>query len=125
ELSRTLLLDLKMPFEILRSEFDRFGYDLVIEANGVMRHIQLKTVKATGTNARVNIQLALGTKPGGCVVWMVVDPDTLQPVQFLWFGGRPGSALPPLGDREVRHSRGPLRKKKVRPALRRLPKGQF
>ena len=126
ELSRTLLLDLKMPFEVLRSEFDAFGYDLVIEANGVLRHIQLKTMKATGTTAHVGIQLALGDKPGGCVVWLMVDPDTLETGPFLWFGGRPGYALPPLGEREVRHSRAGLSgEKKVRPGLRRIPKGEF
>lgn len=28
ELSRSLLLDMAMPFEVLRSEFDAFGYDV-------------------------------------------------------------------------------------------------
>ena len=126
ELSRTLLLDLKMPFEVLRSEFDAFGYDLVIEANGVLRHIQLKTLKATGATAHVDIQLALGDKPGGCVVWMLVDSDTLAPGPFLWLGGQPSCALPPLGDREVRHSRADATGvKKVRPGLRRVLKGAF
>ena len=126
ELSRTLLLDLKMPFEVLRSEFDAFGYDLVIEANGVLRHIQLKTLKATAATAHVDIQLALGDKPGGCVVWMLVDPHTLAPGPFLWLGGRPGCALPPLGDREVRHSRaGANGVKKIRPGLRRVLKEDF
>ncbi len=126
EISRTLLLDLKMPFEVLRSEFDAFGYDLVIEANGVLRHIQLKTVKAKGATAHVDIQLALGDKPGGCVVWMLVDADTLEPGPFLWLGGQPGCALPPLGSREVRHSRADATGvKKVRPGLRRVLKGAF
>lgn len=125
ELSRTLMLDLKMPFEVLRSEFDAFGYDLVVEANGVLRHIQLKTLRATAKTASVQIQLALGDKPGGCVVWMLVDPETLNPGPFLWLGGRTGCPLPPLGDREVRHSRGHKGDKKVRPGLRRVPKGEF
>lgn len=125
ELSSTLLLDLKMPFELLRSEFDAFGYDLVIEANGVVRHIQLKTLRATAKTAQVDIQLALREKPGGCVVWMLVDPDSLKPGPFLWLGGRPGCPLPPLGDREVKHSRGHKGDKKVRPGLRRIPKGEF
>lgn len=125
ELSRTLMLDLKMPFEVLRSEFDAFGYDLAVEANGVLRHVQLKTLKATAKTAHVDIQLALGEKPGGCIVWMLVDPETLKPGPFLWLGGRPGCPLPPLGDREVRHSRGHKGGKKVRPGLRRVPKGKF
>lgn len=126
ELSRTLLLDLKMPLEVLRAEFDAFGYDLVIEANGVLRHIQLKATRAAGARASVDIQLALANKPGGCVVWLVVDPATFEPGPFLWFGGRAGSALPPLGTREVRHSRADAAgAKKIRPGLRRVPKGAF
>jgi len=126
ELSRSLLLDLAMPFEVLRSEFDAFGYDVVIEANRLLRHIQLKATAATGSRAHVDVQVALADKPGGCVVWVFVDPATLLLGPFLWFGGKPGFPLPPLGDRAVRHSRGDSDgTKKVRAGLRRLPKGSF
>lgn len=126
ELSRTLLLDLKMQFEVLRAEFDAFGYDLVIEANGVLRHVQLKATRASGARASVDVQLALARKPGGCVVWIVVEPDTLEPGSFLWFGGAPGAPLPDTGERAVRHSRADATgEKKVRPGLRRIPKGMF
>ena len=126
ELSRSLILDLKMPFEVLRSEFDAFGYDLVIEANGVLRHIQLKATRASGARASVDVQLALANKPGGCVVWLVVDPATLEPGPFYWFGGRPAAPLPALGERAVRHSRADAAgDKKVRPGLRRIPRGMF
>lgn len=126
ELSRSLLLDLRMPFEVLRSEFDAFGYDVVIEANGLMRHIQLKATIAAGTRAHVDVQLALAEKPGGCVVWIFVDPQTLSLGPYFWFGSEPGRPLPPLGDRAVRHTRGDAGGiKKVRAGLRRLPKGSF
>jgi hypothetical protein len=126
ELSRSLLLDMKMPFEVLRSEFDAFGYDVVIEANRVMRHIQLKATTATGARAHVDVQVALAGKPGGCVVWIFVDPQTLRLGPFLWFGGEPGRPLPSLGERAVRHTRGDAEGlKKVRAGLRRLPKGMF
>lgn len=103
ELSRSLLLDLAMPFEVLRSEFDAFGYDVVIEANRVLRHIQLKATVASGSRAHVDVQLALADKPGGCVVWVFVDRETLRLGPFLWYGGEPGQPLPLLGDRAVRH----------------------
>jgi len=126
ELSRSLLLDLAMPFEVLRSEFDAFGYDIVIEANQVLRHVQLKATTFSGARAHVDVQLALATKPGGCVVWIFVDQETLRLGPFLWFGGEPGLPLPPLGDRPVRHTRGDSAgTKKVRAGLRRLPKGLF
>lgn len=74
DLSRTLLLDLKLPFEVLRGEFDANGYDVVIEAAGLLRHIQLKATVSDGKRANVDIQLSLAEKPGGCVIWMFVDP---------------------------------------------------
>lgn len=126
ELARCLVLDLGLPFEVLRAEFDAFGYDLAIEANRVLRHVQLKATTAEGKRAHVDVQLALAEKPGGCVVWIFVDPRTLVLGPFLWFGGPPGQPLPDLGERAVRHTRGDAAgQKKMRSGLRRLPKGMF
>ncbi|MBJ7437601.1 MAG: hypothetical protein JHD35_01065 [Sphingopyxis sp.] len=126
ELSRHLLLDLGQPFEVLRPEYDAFGYDVVVQVGAAMRHIQLKATTASGARAHVDVQLALAQKPGGCVVWMFVDPTTLALGPFLWFGGAVGQPLPPLGDRAVRHTRGDADGvKKVRSGLRRLPRGEF
>lgn len=126
DLSRTLLLDLETPFEVLRAEFDANGYDVVIEAAGLLRHVQLKATAATGRRAHVDINLSLAEKPGGCVVWIFVDPQTLSLGPFLWFGGAAGQRLPSLGEREVRHTRGDATgAKKVRSGLRRVPKGEF
>lgn len=126
ELSRALLLDLGTPFEVLRAEFDASGYDVAIEARGYLRHVQLKATASTGRRASVDVQLALADKPGGCVVWIYVDPQTLALGPFFWFGGGAGQPLPPLGDREVKHSRGDATgAKKVRAGLRRLPRGAF
>lgn len=126
ELSKALLLDLKLPFEVLRAEFDANGYDVVIEAGSVLRHVQLKATATTGRRAHVDVQTALSEKPNGCVVWLFVDPDSLALGPFLWFGRDAGRRMPSLGDREVRHSRGDASgEKKVRSGLRRLPKGEF
>lgn len=40
-------------YELLRSDRDLTGYDLVIDANGFTRHIQLKTQIAGGKAAEV------------------------------------------------------------------------
>lgn len=77
ELSKALLLDLSVPFEVLRSEFDANGYDIVVEARGIVRHIQLKLTRVGGKRRNVDINLALADKPSGCVVWMMADPATL------------------------------------------------
>lgn len=126
ELSKALLLEMGMPFEVLRAEFDAFGYDVVIEAGGIMRHIQLKATRRTGARGHVDVQLALTRKPGGCVVWIFVDPASLTLGPFLWLGGSHGQPLQELGDRPTRNSRPNSRgEKKVRAGHRRVSKGTF
>src|SRR5262245_17978717 len=92
--------------EVLRAEVDRGGYDLVLEANGVRRYLQLKASHARAKAREVKINTNLARKPGGCVIWMRYDPMTLQLGPFLWFGGKPGQALPSLGEKIGRHTKG-------------------
>ncbi len=68
----------------------------------------------------------LARKPSGCVLWIWFDPDTMDLGPFLWFGGRPGEPLPPLGDRVGKHTKGDRTGLKAeRPNIRILAKGQF
>lgn len=92
-------------FEVLRTDVDRDGYDLVVEANGTMRHIQLKALVAGGRRGSVTVSTSLASKQSPCVVWMVYDPATLTPISFRWFGGFPGFGMPQLGDQVARHTR--------------------
>lgn len=112
--------------EVLRAEYDGAGYDLVLEADGMLRHVQLKAMRADGKRAHVDINMELANKPSGCVVWMLIDPETFTTAQYRWFGGRPGEPLPPLGDRAVRHTKSDSQGVKTeRPGLRQLPKSRF
>lgn len=80
--------------EVLRSEFDAHGYDLVMGRGPVVRHIQFKTgVRAKP--APVSIGRALADKPSGCVIWISVTLG-LDLGPFWWFGGEPGEPLPDL-----------------------------
>ena len=99
-------------FELLRTDCDRDGYDLVIEANGVIRHIQLKGQVLGGAAREITAHVNLATKPSACIIWMTYDPLTMRPVSYRFFGNPPGEKIPPLGDRIATHSRG---KKKQRP----------
>lgn len=113
-------------FEVLHAESDNAGYDIVIEANGVVRHIQLKSMVSGGRRARINVHQALSNKPSGCVIWIIYNLEDLSAQQFLWFGGKAGEPLPDIGDRVVKHSRANAKGVKgVRPALRNVPKGWF
>jgi len=80
--------------EVLRSEFDAHGYDLVMGRGSVVRHIQFKT-GIRSKPAPVSVGRALADKPSGCVIWICVTLD-LDLGPFWWFGGAPGEALPDL-----------------------------
>jgi hypothetical protein len=60
-----------MDVEVLRSEFDAGGYDLVMSRRKVTRHIQFKSVMVDGKAARTSISMKLMEKPSGCVIWIV------------------------------------------------------
>lgn len=115
-----------MDMDILRSHTDRSGYDILLEANDVERHIQLKSsfVGAKTSTQKINVRLA--AKPSGCVVWVRFNLDTFEIAEFLWFGSAPGESLPPLGDRIAKHTKGDkFGHKAERTNVRILNKGQF
>lgn len=113
--------------EILSPEVDNSGYDIVLECNGVLRYIQLKSSFIGSKTARQNLNLRLAQKPGGCVVWMYFDAETLDLGPFYWFGGEPGGQFPDISDLKVaRHSKGDASGvKNERANIRVLPKGRF
>jgi hypothetical protein len=77
--------------EVLRSEFDAHGYDLVMSRGTIVRHIQFKA-STRRKPLRVSLSRSLFDKPSGCVIWIQVSPD-LQLEQFYWLGGNPGKPL--------------------------------
>ena len=119
-----------LTVEVLRSEVDALGCDLVLDCNGILRHIQLKTSKPESRTARQKVNAALGTKPGGCVVWILRHEDpTIKRMRlsYRFFGGAPGKPLPSLAKFKVaKHTKGDASgRKKERPGIRVVPKGAF
>lgn len=116
--------------EVLRSEVDSYGYDLVLECNGILRHVQLKSSKEDGKTRRHNVNVALATKPGGCVVWILREEDLeicrMKPT-YLFFGNAAGLPLPSLDRFKVaKHSKGDAHGSKIeRPAIRVVLKTHF
>jgi hypothetical protein len=112
--------------EILRSEFDRGGYDLVADFGSVTRHIQLKCSRIEGDTREQTVSLNLSAKASGCIVWIIVDDD-LNFQHFLWFGSAPGEPLPDIHGMPVaKHSKGDSKGVKLeRPNLRKVPKNEF
>lgn len=112
--------------EVLRAEVDKGGYDVVLEANGILRHIQLKASHKTARTREVGINIALARKRSGCVIWMLFDPEKMELGPFLWFGGEPGAPLPDLGDRIGKHSKADSKGTKAkRPNIRQLRRSRF
>src|SRR6202051_2842205 len=98
--------------EVLKSEVDRGGYDVVLESNGIIRHIQLKSSFRGSKVREVDVSTKLLRKPGGCILWLEFDRETLAIERFYWFGGKAGNGLPNLGERISRHSKGNSKGKK-------------
>ena len=116
----------RCDIEVANSEVDSKGYDLIVEAEGILWHIQLKSTMLGGKAANQKIHQSLSSKPSGCVVWMFFDDVSLQVDHYLFFGGAPGEKLPSLGDKVAKHTKGNADGKKLeRPMIRQLPKGSF
>lgn len=126
EILKTLWLGGVHDVEVLRSEVDDWGYDLVIECNGFIRHVQLKSTHHLGKASRQNINIKIATKPSGCVVWMIFNKNSLQLGPFRWLGGLPGQPIPSLGDKIARHTKGNSEGVKLeRPNIRVINKRKF
>ncbi len=127
EIMRLLWLRGISQFEVLQPQVDDSGYDLVLEANGVVRHVQLKSSFHSAKTAKAKASLKLHAKPSACVVWVRFNPHTMELGPFLWFGGAPGKRIPNLrGFGVARHTRGNAQGiKKERPGQRVIPKSRF
>ena len=112
--------------EVLKSEVDRGGYDLVLESNGIIRHVQLKSSFAGSKVREVDVSTKLVGKPCGCILWLEFDRETLAIERFYWFGGSAGAPLPNLGLPVSRHSKGNSEgEKNERPVHRVVTRGRF
>ncbi len=111
--------------EVLRSEFDAHGYDLVMARGPIVRHIQFKTGQTKKPGA-VSVSQALAQKPSGCVIWIRVS-NHLDMGPFFWFGGEPGEPLPSIDQfpspRRPTHNKDGVRP--LRKNHRSVPSGSF
>lgn len=126
ELLKALWTSGRRDIEVLRTEVDASGYDIVFECNGVGRHVQLKSSHRQAKTKSVNISLALARKPSGCIIWMEFDASTLELGPFHWLGDKPGKPVILVGYRSALHTRrGRGGVKHVRPGLCSVPRKKF
>ena len=113
--------------EVLKPEVDNAGYDIVLEDNNIIRHIQLKASKVGGKTSRQTIHTKLLEKPSGCMIWILFDEVTLDFHSFYYFGSIANTPLPSLDNlKTARHTRGNASGyKSERPNIRVINKGDF
>ncbi len=116
--------------EVLRSEIDTSGYDVVIECNSILRHIQLKSSSSDAKASFQKVNIALGEKPSGCVIWLFREQnsDTRRMLlAYRFFGSGPGRRLPSLQEfKTAKHTKGnAIGKKTERKNIRKVPKSKF
>ena len=127
ELLKLSWLDGSCSLEVAKPEVDNQGYDLIVEDNGIIRHIQLKTSHLEAKTARQKVHIGLASKPSGCIVWIYFNEQTMELGPFLFFGNSAGSALPKLDEfRIAKHTKANADGVKTeRPEIREIPKGKF
>lgn len=113
--------------EVSQPSIDRSGHDVVLESNGVTRHVQLKSSSLTATTATQKINVGLASKPSGCVIWTRFDRESMSLGPFMFFGGAPGAPLPSLDTfPTAKHTKGNAAGVKIdRPNLRIVSKSKF
>ena len=127
DLLRYSWLNAGATLEVSQPSIDRSGHDVVLEASGVTRHVQLKSSSHTATTPAQKVHIGLASKTSGCVVWIRFDSTTMKLGPFLFFGAEPGLPLPPLDAFNMaKHTKGDKNGvKKDRPNLRIIRKSQF
>ena len=113
--------------EVLKPQVDDSGYDLVLEANSIVRHVQLKSSFRGSTIDKVNVNILLADKPSGCVIFLRFDPINLNLGPFAFFSGAPGQRLPDLSGMKIgKHTKGNAQGVKAeRPNIRTIPLSKF
>jgi hypothetical protein len=112
--------------EVLRSEFDVGGYDLVMSYKKIDRHIQFKTILVGGKTVDVKASRKLMDKPSGCIIWITVSQQ-LELGPYRWLGGAPGEPFPDIElMNRAKHTKGNAKGKKAeRPEHRVIPRASF
>jgi hypothetical protein len=73
--------------EVLRAEVDAAGYDLILELDGAIRHVQLKASRKGGSTKKQVINRKLADRRGGCIVWIEYAVDSTScraDLTYLW-----------------------------------------
>lgn len=71
---------------ILKAQVDMDGIDLTLTSGGRIRNIQMKTRSNAPSPSAYNISDALWSSADACILWMIYDPKTLDPISYYLLG---------------------------------------
>jgi hypothetical protein len=97
----------KFDLEVLRSEVDSGGFDLVLQYRNITRHIQLKSSHQGSKTKSQKVNLKLANRESGCVIWIQYT-EVLTGIElksYGWFGAVAGKPLPDLGSKVAKNTR--------------------
>lgn len=86
--------DPEIRMDILRTEVDESGFDLVLTMSGLARYIQIKQVNSEGRNKNFSVRADFALMPGSCVVVIVHRDSDLHIEGYRFFGAAPNKAMP-------------------------------
>ena len=75
--------------DLLHSDIDASGYDVVLELPDGVRHIQLK---ASTRRKQIVANGKIVDRPSGCIIVMIVSEVDLSFTEFLWLGDQLGKS---------------------------------
>jgi hypothetical protein len=127
ELLKLSWLEHDCDLEVAKPEVDNAGYDVILESQKIVRHVQLKASHHSSSTANQKVHIKLGEKSSGCVIWILFDEESLELGPFLFFGNDAGEPLLGLEQLNVaKHSKANSEGVKAeRPNIRVVNKGQF
>lgn len=87
DLRRHLVLDSTPRLvNVLKSEVDAYGFDLVLSVEDRSLHVQMKTRSGSPPSNAYDLSDALWTLPNACAIWMLYDPSKLEPTSYYLLG---------------------------------------
>lgn len=87
DLRRHLVLaDPPRLLNVLKSEVDAFGFDLVLAVAGRSLHVQMKTRSGAPPPNAYDLPESLWEYQDDCAIWMLYDPAALEPISYYVLG---------------------------------------
>jgi len=110
--------------EVLKSEIDNAGYDLVITYNNITNYIQLKSSLKRSKTSQQKVNIKLADKKNSSVIWIIID-DKDEGINFEY-----RIFIPKKNEmdnfRTAKHVKGNAEGvKKERPNIKIVKKAQF